>query len=251
MLGQFAATPCLLEPFRNQPSFTEVRDCLLKLFLTQAEVQRQARRNEEQLPGNQLPRLWILASSASENLLQGFGAELKDTWGAGVYLLDPAFRSAIVALNQLPRTPETLWLRVLGKGKTQQQAIDELVALPKNHPLRSNTLELLANWRITIESSESLDEETQELIMQLSPAYFQWREEILQEGRQEGRQEGVNVERLSTVQSLLQARFGDLDEQWAGVVETIANLPPADYTQFLLHLPNLSQEEVLSQFQST
>lgn len=251
LLGQFVVTPCLLEPFRNQPSLTEVRDCLLKLFLTQAEMQRQARRNAEQLPENQLPKLWILAFSASQNLLEEFGAELRNHWGAGVYVLDPAFRSAIVALNQLPTTQDTLWLRMLGKGKTQQQAINELVALPRNHPLRSDTLELLASWRITIESSENLDEEAQELVMQLSPAYFQWREETLQEGRQEGQQEGVRVERRSTVQNLLKARFGELDAQLVGVVETIASLPPEAYTHLLLHLPNLSREDLLSRFQST
>jgi Domain of unknown function (DUF4351) len=52
--------------------------------------------------------------------------------------------------------------------------------------LTSRALELLASWRITIETSELIDTEAQELIVQLSPAYTKWREETLQEGRQEG-----------------------------------------------------------------
>jgi predicted transposase/invertase (TIGR01784 family) len=55
------------------------------------------------------------------------------------------------------------------------------------HPM---TLELLSSWRITIETGKDLDEEGQELIMQLSPAYIKWREETLQEGKTEGKAEG-------------------------------------------------------------
>lgn len=47
LLGKIAATPCLIKPFRNQPTTTEVRNCLLKLFLVQADFQRQARREGE------------------------------------------------------------------------------------------------------------------------------------------------------------------------------------------------------------
>jgi predicted transposase/invertase (TIGR01784 family) len=54
------------------------------------------------------------------------------------------------------------------------------------HPM---TLELLSSWRITIETGKDLDEEGQELIMQLSPAYIKWREETLQEGKTEGKAE--------------------------------------------------------------
>lgn len=39
LLGRMAVTSCLIEPFRNQPTPTEVRNCLLKLFLAQADLQ--------------------------------------------------------------------------------------------------------------------------------------------------------------------------------------------------------------------
>ncbi|NES65165.1 MAG: flagellar assembly protein H, partial [Okeania sp. SIO2D1] len=31
-----------------------------------------------------------------------------------------------------------MWLRILGRGKVQSQAIDELEALPKDNPQREN-----------------------------------------------------------------------------------------------------------------
>ena len=42
LLSRIAATACLLEPFRNPPSRTEVRTCLLKLFWIQEDGRRKS-----------------------------------------------------------------------------------------------------------------------------------------------------------------------------------------------------------------
>ena len=92
LLGKLATTPCLLEPFRNQPTLTEVRNCLLKLFLVQADFQRKAKRGEVseafpqegRIPEAELPQLWILTSSASDTILSGFGANPHESWTEGV-----------------------------------------------------------------------------------------------------------------------------------------------------------------------
>ncbi|BAY66799.1 hypothetical protein NIES22_69430 (plasmid) [Calothrix brevissima NIES-22] len=123
LLGRIAVGISLLEPFRNQPTKTEVRNCLLKVFTVMADSQRKAKREDASLPEDNLARLWILAPSASESLLNSFGAKLDlETWTTGVYFLADSLRTAIVAINQLPVTSETLWLRLLGKGETQRQA---------------------------------------------------------------------------------------------------------------------------------
>ncbi len=99
----------LLEPFRNQPSRTEVRNCFLKLFTVIADSQRKAKREKTTLPENDLARLWILAPSASPRLLESFGAKLElEIWLPGVYFLPESFRTAILAINELPVIDETL-----------------------------------------------------------------------------------------------------------------------------------------------
>ncbi len=134
-----------------------------------------------------LPNLWIITTSASDKLLNFFEGRLKlPQWGEGVYFLNQGLRSGIVVANRLPTTAETLWLRILGKGKTQEQAIDEVMALPKGDALRNNVLELLSTWHINLETKNRLTTDDKELIMNLSPAYLQWREETLQEGAKEG-----------------------------------------------------------------
>jgi hypothetical protein len=242
LLGRMALSPCLLEPFRNQPSKTEIRNCMLKLFSLHSQLQRQARRNDDNLGEASLPVLWIITTSASTALLESFGAEQQlDNWHPGVYFLASALKTVVVAINQLPPTPETLWLRILGKGATQEQALAELIALPPEHPLRSNVLELISTWRVNLESKENLTEDERELIMQLSPAYLKWREDTLQEGRQAGRLEGERV----VVENLLKIRFGSLDDSLSRAMESMLELPPEELASLLLQL---SREELLARF---
>ncbi|MEQ8999448.1 MAG: hypothetical protein RID53_23360 [Coleofasciculus sp. B1-GNL1-01] len=247
LLSKMAATTCLFEPFRNAPTPVEVRSCMLKLYSVEAELLRKARRERRSLSEDESPRLWILSPSCSQRLLNGFGAKLnqEENWGEGVYFLPEFQRTVLVSINQLPVSQDTLWLRVLGKRRTQQQAIDELVGLPQENPFRRNILEILANWRINVGSSETLSNADRELIMNLSPAYFKWREEAVSEGRQEGRQEGRLEERRQMVENFLRVRFGELDEELEAIISPILQLPPDVLTRLLL---NFSPEELLLWF---
>jgi hypothetical protein len=69
----------------------------------------------------------------------------------GIYFLPEIFQTAIIVIHQLPPTPETLWVRILGRGRVQQQAIRELSALPENNPWRASTLELICNFMAILE----------------------------------------------------------------------------------------------------
>ena len=152
-----------------------------------------------------------------------------------------------MAINQLPPTADTLWLRILGKGRTQQQAIEELLACPEEHTHR--VLELLAIWRINMKLKEHLTTDEQELIMNLTPAYQQWRDHTWQQGRQQGlaqgSQQGHLEERRELITHILQSRFGELEEAWLPVIVSLVQLSPQELSPILLHS---SREELLAQF---
>ncbi|MCL1465925.1 hypothetical protein [Argonema galeatum] len=95
LIAKMASTACLIEPFRNPPNWSEVRRCLIKLFAMQSDFQREERSVTE----DELPRLWILSPSCSENVLDAFGAKLdpEGNWPSGVYFLPAGLRSALVA----------------------------------------------------------------------------------------------------------------------------------------------------------
>jgi hypothetical protein len=201
LLGKMVQTPCLIEPFRNQPTPTEVRSCILKLLQVCSDLQRRARRETITVSEDNLPQLWILSSSASETLLNGFGAIQNLDWPEGAYFLPPFTRTRIVTINQLPQTDRTLWLRLLGKGKTQQQAIAEVLSLSPENPSRSSILRLLTNWKVNIEITGQIEPE-EDLIMVLSQAYIEWEKQTEQRGLQQGER--------SVIMRQLTRRFGEL-----------------------------------------
>ncbi|MBD2569485.1 hypothetical protein [Anabaena lutea] len=248
LLAKMAVTSCLFEPFRNAPSEIEIRSCLLKSYTVHSDLLRQAKREKRSISEEKLPYLWILTPSCSVRMLNGFSAQLQQSlnWCEGVYFLPEFLKTAIVAINQLPISQDTLWLRVLGKGKTQKQAVEELVKLSEDTEKWDHLLEILASWRKNIEVKDNVNDEERELIMNLSPAYLKQREEWRQEGRQEGSLDG---QRLIVV-SLLTGRFGALDEELSAIVTPIMELSLTERTELLLNLSNISREELLARFGS-
>lgn len=239
ILGKIARSTALIEPYRNPPTRAEIRNCLLKLFTVFSQIQRQAKRENTASNEENLPYLWILAPSASPSLLEGFTARLEEDWVEGVYFFSPFHRTALVAINRLPVTPETLWLRLLGRGKTQNQAVRELLTLPRDDSLRQNVLELLISWRVSVEVQNAIDEEDREVFMTLSQEYLAWKEATKQEGKRE--------ERRSMIANLLQVRFGPLDESLEPVVNGLLELSPAESSRLLLQA---DLDELIARFDS-
>jgi hypothetical protein len=125
LLGQFAEYPAILEPFRNPVSDDEICDCLQKLLDTRGKLRREAKAKNTEIQESQIPKLWVLTPTISPAKLAGCNVNQKDGWSSGVYFLGDTLRAAIVAIHQLPKTQETLWLRLLGRGRVQEQAIIE------------------------------------------------------------------------------------------------------------------------------
>ena len=184
LLGKLATTPAIFEPYRNPASKEEICDCLLKLLEVRGALQRESKRNQTNITENEIPKLWILTPTASKNLLSGFNGTPKPDSLPGIYYLPKSLHTAIIVIHQLPQTQETLWLRLLGRGTVQKQAIDELVALPLNQPYVEITLELLYNLQQNLRINQSSQTEDRELIMRLAPLYQQDRELAKQEGEQ-------------------------------------------------------------------
>lgn len=244
ILARAIATPAIFEPFRNPVTADEISDCLLKLLEIRGELQREANRNRGSIAEEGKPKLWILTPTASENLLQEFGATLDlEYWPMGVYFLPPQLRTVIVVIHQLPRNLDTLWLRVLGRGKVQAQAINEIEQLPPDNPFRANAFILLNRLKADLESKQSSSLEDRELIMRLSPLFDQQLESAKLSGLQQGLQQG---ERL-VVDNLLRVRFGTVDEDLAGIIDSVLSLPPSEFTPLLMQL---SREELIDRFRN-
>lgn len=240
LLGRFATTPAIFEPYRNAVSPDGVRICANKLFDIFADIKRKAKNDNIKVVESELPLLWVLSPTASKSLLKGFSATLKEEWMEGIYFCGEHWKTIIVAIHKLPRTQETLWLRVLGRGKFREQAIAELQALPEDNPLRNTAMHLLSNLKAILEVKQDKNKEDDRLIMQLSPIY--------ERDLAEATQRGVQQERRTTVESFLTAKFGSLDPELVAIIQPIVDLPASEYLALIFQSANLSREDLLARF---
>jgi Domain of unknown function (DUF4351) len=194
LLSKLATTGAAFEPFRNPVSADEIRSCEAKLFDLHAELNRQSKRQQRKQDDSLLPMLWILTPTLAAATLESFGA-ITDVsgWGNGVYFFPPGQKTGIVVIHQLPETPDTLWLRILGKHKVQQRAIEEINRLDANSPYRQNTLKLLSDLMVVLAARQNQNNRETELLMSLrtSAIYLQQVEKIGQQARIEGERQLV------------------------------------------------------------
>ena len=108
----------------------------------------------------------------------------------GVYDFAEMDRTILIVLHQLPKTKDTIWLRMLGRASFQQQAINDFIETSAPAALTDTVTELLADYRAILEAQGRLTEEEEELIMNLSAAYQRKKEEWFKEGKDEGKDEG-------------------------------------------------------------
>lgn len=197
---------------------------------------RRANRENTRLNENNYPKLWILTPTASKTILEGFGAKSdNNNWCSGIYLLPEYLRTGLVVIHQLPKTLDTLWLRILGRDKVQQQAIDELEALPPDNQFKVNALLSLSSLRGNLEKRSELEVENRELIMRLSPILLEQLEAA------------VRMERTAVIENLLKLRFNSLDDQLREIIPPMLSLSPEEFTPLLFQL---SREELLAIFNS-
>jgi hypothetical protein len=244
LLGRMAETTAIFEPFRNAAGGDQIFDCTTKLRECCRELERNTKGKKTKASRSQWPYLWVLTPTASMATLSGVCAKLKEDWLPGIYFLAETFRSAVVVLHQLPETPDTLWLRILGKGRKQQRAIDELEALPKGSLYRQAILSLLLSFKKHLAVTQGLDRGERSLIMRLEPLFDQEMEQIKQEYEQR-----IQQEHRTIIEGLLRFRFGSIDEELTAIIEPFAALPSAEYSALILQLSNLSREELLTRFQ--
>ena len=266
VLGKMAANYAVFEPFRNAVGKSEIRSCMGKLFDIHSQAERQAKRNDTRINESELANLWILTPTVSVEILDSFNASLdEENWGKGIYLFGKGFKTVIVSIHQLPSTPETLFLRILGRGKVQRQAVEELETLTNNSPFLADVIELVHNLIAVLSArqrqEQDIDQDDQELIMKLSQMYQQQleelrkqglqegREEGLQEGRQEGQQEGLRTgverERRAIIESILQVRFGEVDAELTRIINPLMAMSREEFTPLLLQS---SRGELLARF---
>jgi Domain of unknown function (DUF4351) len=214
LLARCITQPAIFEPFRNPVGVGEIQMCIAKLFEIQQELTRERQRLKQTDTAEIKPQLWILTPTLAAPTLTGFGAVPDLGWVQGVYWLPIHLQTGIIVIHQLPRTLETLWFRLMGRGTVQENAISEVANLPANSPYKGNALDLFISLKLELESKQPIEPEERNLAMRLSALYIEKIQEAQQVGRaeglQEGRQEGRTEEGQALILRQLTRRVGNV-----------------------------------------
>jgi hypothetical protein len=197
--------PTAFEAFRNPIDDGEVYSCIGKLHNTYTRLERQVKREGRTLAPQEMPQLWMLTPTASAPLLSEFGFRQVSKKMRGVYRMPKRNRTGVVVIHQLLEVEETLWLRILGRGRTQEKAIAQLAALPSGDLLRTNGLELVYSLQEQLKArlereQVPLDREDKKLIMVVSTLFQERLEAARLEGRLEGVEEGIERGRTEGIE---------------------------------------------------
>ncbi|MCU0570149.1 MAG: DUF4351 domain-containing protein [Oculatellaceae cyanobacterium Prado106] len=185
LLGRMLSHRYLFEAFRNPANITEINRCIGKLNSDREALFRAAKREGRKLREKDQPRLAILSPTLSQETLAAFHAVPDFRWATGVYQLGKGLRTHLIAVHQLPVNPDTLWLRLVGRDSVQQEAIAELLALPKGDRMRQQAVEYLSILQIEVGKRHNLGKDERGLMMNFSVVYEQWRQDALDALKQE------------------------------------------------------------------
>jgi hypothetical protein len=114
----------------------------------------EAKKRGARLPDQQKPFTWMIATACSRKMLRSFDAVPDKALGPGVYRISSGWRIGLVVVRELPETPETLWLRGLGKDKILSEAFAGIRSLPETKRERNDIVEVcIKHFKYLIEKS--------------------------------------------------------------------------------------------------
>ena len=151
-LDRMARVASLWEFFHQPPSIETLLACVQKLLAWFARRSADARKRSRKPPP--VPLLWVVSAGVPRRLLAGVAFEAMRAWPSGFYADRVSGHVRIVVVSQLPRTRDTLLLRLMGAGRTLLDAIADLEALPDDAPERILALPHLVQLRIEPASTE-------------------------------------------------------------------------------------------------
>jgi hypothetical protein len=192
---------CIIELFSRPPRAQAGFDCVSKHLAEHAQMRNQARRNHAPAPPR--PRLWMISPGRPRSLIAGMGMKPMEDWPTGFWHMDGEFHVHLIAVRDLPVTPDTLLLRLLDNGKRLQRAMAELDALPRGSRLWQTLAQLILAWRREMFEASRQEHSREDHMMspESQARYDAWEREVRGEGIKEGRKQGRKAGRKAGIQA--------------------------------------------------
>jgi hypothetical protein len=208
LLGRMAETSCLIEPFHDTPGPEAVLDCVNKQLTMRRKLAREARKDQREA---EVPRLWLISSGRPGSALSGLRCEPLEGWPPGIWHGPPLLATYVVVLRDLPRTRETLLLRLLGRSAVLQKAVADFRALPRDDWEPRELLPLLLAYRVQIDQDPNTSsEDDMGYADELQKLYDDWERHLRQQSEERGVERGMEKGMRELLAGTYEARFGPM-----------------------------------------
>ena len=168
----------LIEPFSATPSVEGVDDTLRKKF----HLHHALKKAGKGVPLAK-PALWVLSPGRPEEVLRGYACTSLPDWPSGFYRCPPELATWVVVLAELPKTPDTILLRLLGPATMQLGALRELDAQPMTPTERQPWIDILADVRYLLDEAQEPTPEEKTIMTELRQRWEREKAELRAEGR--------------------------------------------------------------------
>lgn len=225
--------PLLIEAVSRAVRVDQLRACINRQHALYQIKCAEARRREERLPS--FPHLCVVSAGKPKTVMRDYALTPLARFPRGFYGRNRGDAISLVVVPELPRTRDTILLRLMGRSAALRGALEDVNALPKGAYERTIVYEMLKNM-VDVNGGAWQDAKNKEGAMgEAKDAYTReeraaiidflkgWRGELpvklaaerrlgRQEGRQEGWKEGRQEGRKKALQRALRtafkARFG-------------------------------------------
>jgi hypothetical protein len=157
------------------------------------------------------PRLCVLSSGRPATVLDAFGFD-PVPGRPGLYRAAPGWRIDLIVIAEVPRTRDTLLLRLLGARGVLRDAVRELIALPGDALERSIALPWLVRLCFEVPAEPSAhtaeDAEEEEIVTEVQQWFEQLKQSLRDEARREGLTEGRKERQLRVLASQFEKKLG-------------------------------------------
>ena len=211
LLVRMGDRPALFEPFSEAPTTEKVLDVLGKSLSLNRQLRNRAKRQKAM--GYQRARVWVIAAGRPNKALAELEARPDiDEWPEGFYRTAEALWLHVVVVRELPRTPETLLLRLMGRGRVLKGAMEELRRYVSDE-VAELIIDALKRWQVVRSEQQEVDVSYQEVVEYSRKLLAEHEERIRQEASQEARLK--LLQELLDEQSIEQAEGAELTSREA------------------------------------
>jgi hypothetical protein len=219
LLGELFKASTMFELFSTTPNLARFRPCLKKQLSWHTELERRVRvaAREAHTPQPEatqkvheivaFPRLLIVSQGRPDTVLEKFGAQKVCP---GVYDLVEGLCVYVVVLSELPRTRETVLLRLMGRDRVFSEALADWNNLPPDAHERCIAHPLLVHFHFEVVDPTPDEQPMSEEIRAWYKAWSEEQQRQERELREQAHQQGISQGERILLSRLLRARFGNL-----------------------------------------